>query len=167
VTSGDVTSGSSSSSLYFFSTTGNIISGQNTRKKGGKPQLPVTHAHSQGNPLRVASLPFKTPEKKGGKPQTSGCDACNQGNSLRGHVTVTSGLPVTSLLAPSLQICLRYKTLFSGSSGNTSGPKGFSMGILGGGDTVRRYFVAGPGLGATGLFIGGLCLASGLSCWAC
>ena len=27
-------------------------------------------------------------------------------------------------------------------------------------------FVMGPGSGATGLFIGSLCLASGLSCWA-
>jgi hypothetical protein len=34
VTSGDVTSGSSTPSLHFFSTTGNVISGQNTRKKG-------------------------------------------------------------------------------------------------------------------------------------
>jgi hypothetical protein len=40
------------------------------------------------------------------------------------------------------------------------------MGDLGGGDTVRCCFVTGPGSGATGLFIGSLCLASGLSCWA-
>jgi hypothetical protein len=40
------------------------------------------------------------------------------------------------------------------------------MGILGGGDTVHRCFVTGPGLGATGHFIGDLCLASDLSCWA-
>jgi hypothetical protein len=43
---------------------------------------------------------------------------------------------------------------------------GFYMGILGGGDTVHRCFVTGPGLGATGHFIGDLCLASDLSCWA-
>jgi hypothetical protein len=32
------------------------------------------------------------------------------------------------------------------------------MGILGGGDTVHRCFVTGPGLGATGHFIGDLFL---------
>jgi hypothetical protein len=62
-------------------------------------------------------------------------------------------LPVAPPLAPLLQICLRYRTLVSGSSGNTSGPTGFYMGILGGGDTVHRCFVTGPGLGATGHFI--------------
>ena len=34
---------------------------------------------------------------------------------------------------------------------------------LGGGNMVRRCFVTGSGSGATGLFIGDLCLASGLS----
>ena len=39
------------------------------------------------------------------------------------------------------------------------------MGVLGG-NTVRLCFGMGPGSGAAGLFIGSLCLASGLSCWA-
>ena len=74
-------------------------------------------------------------------------------------------LPVASSVRMDFQ-CLRYRTLVSGSSGNTSGPTRFSMGVLAVGDTVRRCFVTGPGSGATALFIGGFCLASGLSCWA-
>ena len=74
-------------------------------------------------------------------------------------------LPVASSIRLECQCCI-YNALVSGSSGNTSGPTGFSMGVLGGGDTVRRCFVTGPGSGASGLFIGSLCLASGLSCWA-
>ena len=36
--------------FYFFSPTGNVISGQNTRKKGVNP---VVHVHTQGNPFGV------------------------------------------------------------------------------------------------------------------
>jgi hypothetical protein len=39
------------------------------------------------------------------------------------------------------------------------------MGVLGGGDTVRCCFGLSPASGAAGLFIGSLCLASGLSWW--
>jgi hypothetical protein len=31
------------------------------KKKGGKSQLPVAHACTRGNPLRVTLLPVKTP----------------------------------------------------------------------------------------------------------
>jgi hypothetical protein len=46
-------------------------------------------------------------------------------------------LPVASSVQMDFQ-CLRYRTLVSVSSG-------FSMGVLAGGDTVRRCFVIGPG----------------------
>jgi hypothetical protein len=41
----------------------------------------------------------------------------------------------------------------------------FSWLVFVGGDTVRRCFRLGPDSGASGLFISGLCLTSGLSCW--
>ena len=72
---------------------------------------------------------------------------------VAGRLLCTVGLPMLSMQG-------------SGSSGNTSGPTGFSRGVLGGGDTVRLRFGLGPGSGATGLFIGSLCLHSGVSCWA-
>jgi hypothetical protein len=48
------------------------------------------------------------------------------------------------------QCCLR-NSLVSGSSGNTSGPTGLSMGVLGG-NTVLLCFGLGPDSGAAGLF---------------
>jgi hypothetical protein len=70
-----------------------------------------------------------------------------------GRLLCTDGLPMLSIQG-------------SGSSGNTFGPTGFSMRVLGGGDTVCLCFGLGPGSSATGLFIGSLCLPSGVSCWA-
>ena len=74
------------------------------------------------------------------------------------------GLPIASSVWMDCQCCI-YNALFSGSSDNTSDPTGFSMGVLGG-NPVRLCFGLGPGSGAADLFIGSLCLASGLSCWA-
>ena len=62
------------------------------------------------------------------------------------------GLPVASSVRMDCQCCL-YNALVSGSSGNTSGPTGFPMGVQGG-STVLLCFGLGPGSGAAGLFIG-------------
>jgi hypothetical protein len=87
---------------------------------------------------------------------------------FREQTTAFKIKPVASSVRMDCQCCL-YKALDSGSSGRTSmsaATRLFSWWVIVGGDTVRRCFVTGPDSGATDLFIGSLCLASGLSCWA-
>jgi hypothetical protein len=43
--------------LFFFSLTGNVISGQNTRKKGGNPNFRLRMCAPEGTPFGVTSLP--------------------------------------------------------------------------------------------------------------
>ena len=43
--------------FFFFSLTGNVISGQNTRKKGGNPNFRLRMCAPKGTPFGVTSLP--------------------------------------------------------------------------------------------------------------